>query len=181
MQSCEQTKGVSVLEHGLMVEKVLFEEIIPFLKEEKELEWKLPEWLLKNKKKILASLPSEYVLRKYTRFHDIGKPWCLTVDENGKNHFPNHAEESYKRYLEIFPNKTLVANLILNDMTIHKLKDCEVDCFVKTNKQFLTHLLVGFAEIVANSKMFGGFESDSYKIKYKHLERRGNAIFRAIT
>lgn len=181
MQRCFQTKGVSILDHGLMVENILFSDLIPFLKSEKlVLDYKIPDWLSNNKQKILFSLPSEYTLRKYTRFHDIGKPWCSTIDEHGKQHFPNHSKESQKRYLDIFPAEILVGELIFHDMDIHKLKDCQVEDFVKSNKNYLTHLLVGFAEIIANSSMFGGMETENYKIKYKQLERRGNAIFRAI-
>ena len=179
MQSCLQTKGLTVLDHGMAVEKTLFDVLTPILNgEETGTEIPLPKWFIENKRKILSSLPSEYTLRKYTRFHDIGKPWCMVTDENGKVHFPNHSEESYKRYLEIFPDETEVAELIRHDLDIHTLKSCELEQFMKLNKNHLTHLVVGLAEILANALMFGGFQSDSFKIKFKHLERRGNAMFR---
>lgn len=179
MQSCQQTKGMTVLEHGMAVENILFEVLFPLLKEETtKTEYPLPKWFIENKRKILSLLPSEYILRKYTRFHDIGKPWCMITDENGKVHFPNHSEESYKRYLDIFPDEIIVAELIKHDLDIHVIKSCEVEQFMKTNKNHITHLLVGLAEIIANAPMFGGFESNSFKIKFKHIERRGNAMFR---
>jgi hypothetical protein len=64
-------------------------------------------------------------------------------------------------------------------MIIHTLKDVGVENFSK-NKNCTTHLVVGLAEIYANSKMFGGFESESFKIKFKQLERRGKAILSSL-
>jgi hypothetical protein len=38
----------------------------------------------------------------------------------------------------------------------------------------LTHLFVGLCELNSNAQMFGGSGSDSFKIKYKHLDKVGN-------
>lgn len=180
MISIEQTKGVSVLDHGLQVHHSLFSYVIPKLKNEPVKEnFPLPSWFEPNREFILSKLPSEYKLTKYTVFHDIGKPFCFETDEEGKPHFPNHAEYSFQKYLELFPNEKEVAELIRNDMIIHTLKDVGVENFSK-NKNCTTHLVVGLAEIYANSKMFGGFESESFKIKFKQLERRGKAILSSL-
>jgi hypothetical protein len=40
----------------------------------------------------------------------------------------------------------------------------------------VTLLLAGLAEIHANAEMFNGFDSPSFKIKYKQIDRRGRAI-----
>ena len=37
-------------------------------------------------------------------------------------------------------------------------------------------LLVALSEIHANAEMFGGIESTSFKIKWKQIDKRGNAI-----
>lgn len=174
MMKKEQTNGVSILEHGLQVCDKLFNLILPALKTE-ETEIKLPDWFKQNKSFILENIPSEYVLRKYTIFHDIGKPYCLERDEEGRKHFPNHAEYSFQKYLELFPNEKNIAELIRNDMIVHTIKDHGVLNFSK-NKNCVTHLVVGLAEIYANAEMFGGIESNSFKIKYKQLDRRGQAI-----
>lgn len=174
MMETEQTKDVSILQHGLQVCDKLFSLIIPALNSDVT-EIKFPNWFIENKKFILENLPSEYILRKYAIFHDIGKPYCLEHDEEGKRHFPNHAEYSFQKYLELFPNEKEIAELIRNDMIIHILKDHGVENFSK-NKNCITHLVVGLAEIYANAEMFDGVESESFKIKYKQLERRGSAI-----
>jgi hypothetical protein len=36
--------------------------------------------------------------------------------------------------------------------------------------------MAGLAEVYANSQMFGGTESTGFKIKMKHLERRGKRL-----
>lgn len=36
------------------------------------------------------------------------------------------------------------------------------------------HRLVGLAEVYANAELFGGFDSDSFKIKLKKIVRNGN-------
>ncbi len=59
-------------------------------------------------------------------------------------------------------------------MKIHLIKDIEIESFI--NKYSSTLLFVGFAEILANAKYFGGYDSQSFKIKYKQLDRRGKKI-----
>lgn len=126
----EQTKDVSILQHGLQVCDKLFSLIIPAPNSDVT-EIKFPNWLVENKTFILENLPSEYILRKYAIFHDVGKPYCLEHDEEGKRHFPNHAEYSFQKYLELFPNEKEIAELIRNDMVVHILKDHGVENFSK--------------------------------------------------
>lgn len=59
-------------------------------------------------------------------------------------------------------------------MKIHLIKDLEIDFFI--NKYSATLLFVGFAEIFANAEYFGEFNSQSFKIKFKQLDRRGKKI-----
>ena len=49
MSECEQTKGQSVLDHGISVKNYLFD-LINHLRSGKPLqyEWKLPDWVLDN-------------------------------------------------------------------------------------------------------------------------------------
>ncbi len=107
-------------------------------------------------------------------FHDCGKPYCLTIDADGRRHFPNHAEISYQTYRQISDNET-IANLIRHDMDIHTLKADGVDEFCK-NPNAILHLLAGLAEINSNAEHSGGFESTNFKIKFKTISQRGKAI-----
>lgn len=73
--------------------------------------------------------------------------------------------------------------LVGRDMLIHRLRSShkdEIIDFVEKNESFifLTNTLVGFAEIIANTKpLFGGIESDSYKIKHKRFSKVLEKIF----
>lgn len=106
--------------------------------------------------------------------HDCGKPYCRTVDADGKQHFPNHAEISYQTYLKIGGSQA-IADLIKHDMDIHILKADGVPEFCK-NKNAALHLLAGLAELCSNAERCGGFETLNFRIKYKALCSRGKAI-----
>jgi hypothetical protein len=172
---CEQIKGLSVLDHGLMVRDYLFD-LIGFLRDGKgySKQWRFPEWLFSHSKDIANSLLDDYTLEKYTIFHDCGKPFCKTVDQDGKTHFPNHAEKSYEVWKSISDDKQ-VAELIRNDMFVHTMKAENVPEFCQ-KKEAVSLLLTGLAEVHANAHMFGGLNSDSFKIKWKQLDKRGRAI-----
>jgi len=154
------------------------ESLLASQQEEIQGNWKLPEWYLKYRSKILENLPPIETLRNYAIFHDCGKPFCKTEDSSGKVHFPDHAEVSYRTWLSLYPEDKLVADLIRNDMKLHVIKGTEIECWcATTHKQIICSLLLSaLAEIHSNAKMFGGVESESFKIKWKHLDRRGKAI-----
>lgn len=44
----------------------------------------------------VKAVPAQRVLRFTMLFHDMGKPACQSVDENGTDHFYGHAQESSK-------------------------------------------------------------------------------------
>jgi hypothetical protein len=176
MSQCEQTTGLSVLEHGQSVQKYLFD-LINHLRSGTDLKhsWRLPEWVAENKDLILKSLPDDETLCLYTVYHDCGKSYCLEIDENGRRHFKNHAEESYNVFIKHFDN-SLAAELIRRDMDIHTLKSEGVEEFARSENS-ITLLLTGLAEIHSNCSMFGGLESTSFKIKWKSISQRGKQIF----
>lgn len=60
-------------------------------------------------------------------------------------------------------------------MDVHLLKAVDIPEF-KARPQAIALLLTGLAEIHANASMFGGLESTSFKIKWKHLDKRGRQI-----
>lgn len=175
MKSCEQTKGLSVLQHGFSDKNYLFD-LLNHLRHNTPLkyEWFLPDWLYENKDLILSTLVDDKTLKLYTILHDIGKPFCLTIDEDGKRHFPNHAEVSYNIFTEYFNNE-IAADLIRRDMDIHLLKSDGIEEFCR-NPNHITSLIVGLAELHSNAFMFGSLKSDSYKIKYKRIQKNGEKI-----
>jgi tRNA nucleotidyltransferase (CCA-adding enzyme) len=48
----------------------------------------------------LNNTRSDLTLRYATLFHDVGKPECYTVDENGEGHFYGHPASSTKKFIE---------------------------------------------------------------------------------
>jgi uncharacterized metal-binding protein len=176
MKSCEQTKGMSVYEHGVSVKSYLFD-LINHLRDKTPLkyEWCLPSWVEENSEFILNSLPEDKILCQYTTYHDCGKPFCLEVDSEGKRHFPNHAEKSYEIFKQVFKSE-VAAKLIRHDMDVHLLKADTTEKFCE-NPLAIALLLTALAEIHSNSTMFGGLDSVSFKIKLKSLTQRGKQIF----
>ena len=175
MQNCEQTKGLSVLQHGESVKSYLFD-LIDHLRTGSQLkyDWRLPDWIQSNKDLILQSLPTDETLELYTTYHDIGKPWCLQIDEEGRRHFPDHAQVSYQIFNQVF-NDSIAAELILHDMDMHLLKADGVEAFCEM-EWAVTLLITSLAEVHSNASLFGGLESTSFKIKWKSINQRGKQI-----
>lgn len=174
MRACQQTAGQSVLQHGESVKEHTFQ-LINYLKTGHiEGEWRLPDWLSEYRQQILSVLLPEDIIEEYTTYHDCGKPYCRTLDENGRVHFPNHAEISSQKWLEVGGNLR-AAKLMQMDMLIHTIKSCEVDEFC-THLEACTLLVAGLAEVHSNAKMFGGIDSTSFKIKWNQINKRGKAI-----
>src|SRR5271166_1748756 len=118
MKQCQQFPGMSVYEHGLNVVdwiNDLYPNAIhqtPFRKI-----WRLSKWV--HDKKLTSKLLPLKILNEYQVMHDAGKPYCRIVDENGKQHFPNHAEVSKNIWNEISedsPESKIIGELIGMDM-----------------------------------------------------------------
>ena len=179
LKECRQSESQNILEHGISVKNYTFDLLNHISKGTLlKYDWKLPDWILENKDLIINSLPSKDTLKLYTILHDIGKPLCLQIDEDGKRHFPNHAEISFQTFVRFYDDP-VAAQLILHDMDIHTLKSEGVEEFSKS-PYAITHLIVGLAEIHSNAKMFGGIDSTSFKIKHKCISKRGKQIINLI-
>lgn len=136
--------------------------------------WRLPEWIQTYKIHLIGRLCSEEIIEEYTTFHDCGKPYCLTYDDAGKKHFPNHAETSYSTWL-LAGGSPQAAKLMRMDMMIHQIKATDIDEFIK-HPEAITLLLTGLSEIHSNAEMFGGLDSEGFKIKWNQINKRGKAI-----
>jgi hypothetical protein len=103
----------------------------------------------------------------YHIHHDISKPYIIEYDESGKPHYPNHSERSYEMFKERFGN-SIYADLIRNDMKFHTARGDDLK--EAWNLPFADHLYAtAWAELFANAALFGGRDSDSFKIKRKRL------------
>lgn len=110
----------------------------------------------------------------YHVYHDAGKPFCRTVDENGKQHFPNHSQHSCDIFRETFTeheHMKIVSKFIKSDMVFHSCSMEQIVEFIKENsKEFCLSLwLTSFAELYSNKEMFDVGNQTSFKIKYKKL------------
>ncbi|AOG03366.1 hypothetical protein [Bosea sp. RAC05] len=175
MKSCEQMPGLSVLDHGIMV-RDYYKDLIGHIREGNPLQfsWRLPEWITDPRLK--QRLLCDELMATYQVYHDCGKPFCLVIGEDGKRHFPNHAQVSKDTWLSLGGDPR-VADLIGMDMDAHLLKDDGVAAFAQ-RPQAVALLLTALAEVHANATMFGGIESISFKQKWKTLDRRGKAVLR---
>jgi len=173
MLTCEQTKGQSVFQHGQSVR----EHFLDLIEDRLDV-FRIPEWFTKYKEKITSNFYSKDVVEQYLVFHDCGKPNCKTIDNEGKTHFPNHAEVSKETYLKYDGNVT-VANLIGWDMVVHTATSEEIKRYLEnvwTKQDALTLLVAALAEVHSNAKLFDGIESVSFKSKWKKIDKRGNQI-----
>ncbi len=178
MEQCYQTPGQNIYQHGISVRDHL-RQIIDFLKGNDNLEgWKIPPWLVSEKEILLDKILPWEILENYTVYHDVGKPFCRMVDEDGKQHFPNHADISSRIWLE-YGGSSQIGELIKMDMDIHTIKAIQIPEFA-SRPEAISLLLTGLAEIHSNAKMFGGIGSTSFKIKFSQIDKRGNAIIRKI-
>ncbi len=177
MQGCEQRSGQNIWEHGVSVRDHLME-LLKFLRDPHytcKYTWRFPQWLLSHSRALLELLPPDHVLEKYALWHDCGKPFCKVLDGDGKSHYPNHAQVSASVFRELYPEQEDVAKLIEMDMDVHLLQTEDMDAFCK-RPEAISLLLAGLAEVHSNAELFGGLTKESFKIKWKHLDRRGTAI-----
>lgn len=175
MSSCEQTKGMSVYEHGQLVNDY-YNDFLHYMKTGVTFHlWKMPTWVDQYGHEIMSNLLDYDTMSRYQIHHDCGKPYCRCVDEDGKIHFPDHANVSADVWSKLFPDDKKVIDLIRNDMVIHTIKSDELLEFTK-NPLAVSLLITGLCEIHANASMFGGIESTSFKIKWKQIDRRGKQV-----
>jgi hypothetical protein len=136
---------------------------------------RIPQWFSEYKDQILSNLHDRETIRLYNIYHDNGKALCRTVDDEGKVHYPNHAEVSKQNWLAHGGCET-VGNLIGLDMVMHTESKQEIMDRKLPIKDAMTLLITALAEIHANAEMFGGIESTSFKIKWKKIDKIGKAL-----
>lgn len=177
MDACMQTPTQSVLAHGRSV-VLHYSVLMDHLRHGSALPewWRLPEWT--RDARLLDGLPSDDVMREYHEFHDCGKPYCRVVDEAGRVHYPGHAAMSEQVWLAV-GGSPRAAGLMARDMDAHLLKADGLEAFA-ANPDAITLLLTAIAEVHSNAAMFGGTDSDGFKIKMKSLDKRGGAVIRLL-
>lgn len=115
-------------------------------------------------------------IKHYTTWHNCSKGYMKVVDENSKSHYPNHAEASANLWLSLFPDHVNEARLMLHDMDFHTLKVEQILEQELSIEDLCTLMVVALAELHSNASLFGGIESESFKIKFKKLEKIGMKV-----
>jgi len=152
-----------MLDHGKMVHDWYSD-----IKTDRKYEWDFGS-VEKYINKIVDNALDSVYIKSYHVYHDCGKPYCRTVDDQGRHHFPDHAKVSYNKWLEVGGSQE-TAWYILNDMVFHTLKGEAIASILK-DVRASTLLITAWAELHANAQMFGGIQSTSFKIKRKFLEK----------
>lgn len=165
--SCSQTSGQTILQHGEAV-SARYQDLIG----KQEMEWKLPDWF--DLDFLLPLIPHSEIMEQYHIYHDCGKPFCRIVDEDGKQHFPDHAKISASVW-RVHGGSEQIATFIEHDMDMHLLKPADAASYPHMHLAPAL-LLTALSELHANAQMFGGIESTSFKIKFKSLNKVGRNI-----
>lgn len=161
MRKEKQTEGLTLWQHGKDVSQKFKE-----LRNGQYKNWPRIDSVKWIEEALKEPLPySDEDIETYCLFHDIGK--VNTSDGNGS--FPGHAEESFKIWNRL-DNREHISRWMKNDMAIHSMKK---EDFLKIEDRKI-HRLVGLSELYANAPYFGGFDSESFKIKFKKIVRNGS-------
>lgn len=172
MRACLQTKDQNTLQHGLSVWKHTY----TLISSDDLSNYRLPQWFSAYKKQLLDNIHPFKTIKHYAIWHDCGKPYTLEIDAEGKRHFPNHSEKSAEIFSNQIRNDETITRLIGNDMLMHTKKYEEIMEMNLSVQDLCTHLIIALAELHANAALFGGIDSDSFKIKFKRLEKLGKKI-----
>lgn len=168
MSRCEQAPGHNMLQHGQAVH-AHYIALMDRVRTDPAAHPQLAA-ILEH-----AALPPATSLAPYHLYHDCGKHLVLTVTEEGKRQFPGHAQASAQQYALLFPADAMTRHLIEHDMDFHTLRG---DDLLALCQDPLAPVLyaTAWAEVYANAAMFGGTQSDSFKIKAKRLTQAGKKL-----
>lgn len=179
MKLTAQTSGQSILQHGLSVfrytNKLLNKDFEGF---------RLPQWWGQYEEAIYANLHDFNTIKHYTIWHDIGKPFCLEIDSEGKRHYPNHAKKSKEIWDSLFPDRKDESRLIENDMIFHILSYKDILQSNLSNRDLYTLIIVSLAELHSNAIAFNpslGTDSTWFKIKYKKWCKNTFMVLKAMS
>lgn len=170
MMLCKQSQNETVWEHCQSVSRTYADLISHGATSER-----LPKIIRDNLDLILSNQIDRKIVKDYLEWHDCGKPFCATVMPDGRTSFPNHAAISKKLFIEAGGNAES-ANLVGLDMIFHIAKCNEIMALGLSAQTLYTLMLSAWAAIFANAGMFGGVESESFKIKVSQLTARCKKI-----
>lgn len=168
MLETKQGPDLDVLRHGVEVHQ-RYRDLLRLLRGRKPvMYWDLPDWFMKAAK-LIPKQERFQDMRRFHLFHDCGKPYSMQI-EDGNKRFPDHEKVSgqVSRKLKFKEN---ISQMIELDMICHKTTSEEFEQY-KNHPLLPSLLLTSIAEVYANNRLFGGFDSESFKIKHKKVLSR---------
>lgn len=192
MENCNQSPGQTILAHGWSVREHFFT-LLDHLNDDINLHqstsWRLPAWIDDYADNLRADI-DPYLADRYTIIHDCGKPFAMSTDDSGNQHFAGHAKisaETWTKFSAITgpgADDRAIIDMIASDMDFHTIgsptgPDTTFVEFV-ANPHAATLMLAGLAALHANAAIFGGVDSTSFKIKFKRINKRGRAVCEAV-
>lgn len=96
--------------------------------------------LYEHTARAVESSPAESAMRLAMLFHDTGKPFCRSTDENGESHYYGHAERSAKIAEETLRTLKCDNETRLRVVEIVKYHDLPLECSERfVNRQLAKH------------------------------------------
>jgi hypothetical protein len=179
LEKSRQNDNQTIMEHGASIRDRAFSliEMLYGVVRMNDADWTqvVPSSLLEGdfNEFIKDNLHDFKTIWNYTLFHDCGKPEAMTIDADGKRHFPDHEVLSAQVWSDIGTEDE--TRLMLLDMSLHRMKSEDFESFLNTTSKqdVVTLLIAAYAEIYANAvdNSPEGINSVSFKIKKKHLDR----------
>lgn len=97
---------------------------------------------------VVDECENQFEIKLAALLHDIGKPECLTTDEQGRNHFYGHPQVSKKIAEEIFENNLRITrkekDIILTLIEIH-------DIYINPDKKYIRKMLQKYGEEICKA------------------------------
>lgn len=172
MEECHQSAHETVWQHCQSVAKTYFSIL------ETPEKFQLPPIIKDNWNRLTQNQADPAIVREYLTWHDCGKPACVSLVD-GRISFPNHAEVSENLFRKAGGNPES-AKFIGLDMVFHLVKPSQVAADLQSLKlttiETMTLLLTAWAALFSNAEMFGGTNSESFKIKYSQLTARSKKV-----
>ncbi len=138
---------------------------------------RLPAWFEHYREALRSAQQPLGHVQQYLLWHDCGKPWALEREAQGALHYPEHARLSALTWCAFAEGseRNVVAELIEHDMCAHRWTAQDLD-WLRGSPLGPTLLVAALAELHCNATLFGGIDSESFRIKASRLERRGRQL-----